>query len=168
MLTRIPAAVRPLALMAILTVLPLAASATAQTGRGGRSFAQTLLRDVLRRHPQVRQAEIAAMVSDGCMTVAATTAGDVGDRCDRKERNVMRSGKPDIEDPSAFDPMYIISEPLHDASGAVVGIIITDVRPERGRGRDTALARARALRRELESRIQSRAQLIAGTPAERP
>lgn len=152
--------------LVVAATLSFAAGAHAQTRRGG-SFAQTLLRDVVRRHPQIKQAEIAAMSGDGCVTVAASDAGDIGDKCDGKERNVMRSGEPDIEDPSVVDPVYIISEALHDASGAVVGIIITDVVPERGRGRDGALARARALRRDIESRIRSAAQLTAGTPAAR-
>jgi hypothetical protein len=155
---------RQLALVAAASLL-LTACADAQTARRGRSYAQTLLRDALRRHPKIKQAEIAAMSGNGCVTVAASDAGDIGDKCDGKERNVMQSGEPDIEDPSMVDPVYIISEALHDASGAVVGIIITDVMPERGRGRDAALARARALRRDIESRIQSAAQLTAGTPA---
>jgi hypothetical protein len=155
---------RQLALAAAALLL-LAACAHAQSTRRGRSYAQTLLRDVLRRHPQIKQAEIAAMSGDGCVTVAASDVGDIGDKCDGKEREVMQSGEPDIEDPSIVDPVYIISEALHDASGAVVGIIITDVFPERGRGRNAAVARARALRREIESRIQSAAQLTAGAPA---
>jgi hypothetical protein len=155
---------RQLALAAAALLL-LAACAHAQTARRGRSYAQTLLRDVLRRHPQIKQAELAAMSGDGCVTVAASDVGDIGDKCDGTERKVMQSGEPDIEDPSIVDPVYVISDALHDASGAVVGIIITDVFPERGRGRDAALARARALRREIESRIQSAAQLTAGTPS---
>jgi hypothetical protein len=152
--------------LALATALLLLASpADAQLRRGPRTFAQTLLREVLRQHPQIKTMELAARRGGGCVTVAATDVGDIGDRCDAKETRVMRSREPDIEDPSMVDPAFVIAEALHDASGRLVGLVITDVVLGRGGTREAALARARAVRRDLESRIESLAQLTAGTPA---
>jgi hypothetical protein len=142
-----------------------AAPADAQLRRGPRTFAQTLQRDVLRRHPQVNVMELAAIIGDGSVTIAASDVGDIGDKCDGRERRVMRSREPLIEDPSRLDPAFVIAEALHDASGRLIGLVITDVVLGRGGTRDAALARSRAVRRDLESRIESLAQLTAGTPA---
>jgi hypothetical protein len=147
------------------TLLLLAAPGEAQLRRGPRTFAQTLLREVLRQHPQIKVMELAAIRGNGCVTVAASDVGDIGDRCDAKETRVMKSRQPDIEDPSLVDPAFVIAEALHDSSGRLVGLVITDVVLGRGGTRDAALARARAARRDLESRIESLAQLTAGTPA---
>src|SRR5688572_8764751 len=86
-----------------------AAPADAQLRRGPRTFAQTLLRDVLRRHPQVKVMELAAISGDGCVTIAASDVGDIGDKCDGRERRVMRSREPLIEDPSRLDPAFVIA-----------------------------------------------------------
>jgi hypothetical protein len=156
---------RRVALVLVAVLVPLAACAHARTDR---SFAQRLLRDVLRRHPEVTVMELAVVSGNGCVTVAATDAGDIGHRCDDKEKQAMRSEEPFVEDPNEQDPAYIITEALHDASGRVVGVVITDVVVrEPGGGRAAALARARAIRRELESRIQSAAQLTGGARARR-
>jgi hypothetical protein len=157
---------RRVALLLAVVLLPLAACAQTQTGRAGRTFAQRLLRDVLRRHPEIKVMELAALSGEGCVTIAATDAGDIGHNCNERERHAMLSKDPYVEDPSDDDPAYIVTEALHDASGRVVGVVITDVVVrEPGGGRDAALARARAIRWGLESRILSVAQLTAGTLA---
>jgi hypothetical protein len=163
MATRMLVVTRQLLLVA--AALVLAAPADAQRRRGPRTFAQTLLRDVLQRHPQVKTMELAAVTADGCVTVAATDAGDIGHKCDGRERRAMRSREPFIEEPSVLDPAWVIVEALHDANGKLVGLVITDIVLGRGASRDAALTRARAVRRDLESRIESLAQFTAGTPA---
>jgi hypothetical protein len=159
------AVTKGLALVVAVALAPLVEIAHAQTGRGG-SYAQRLLRDVVQRHPEIKGMELAGLRGNGCVTIAATDEGDIGDRCDDKERRALRTKEPYVEDPSEFDPAYIITEALHDASGRVVGVIIMDLVPERG-GRAAALARARTIRLEVESRIPSAARLNEGTPAGR-
>jgi hypothetical protein len=135
-----------------------------ESSRNRKSFAQSLLRDVLRQHPEVRVIELAVVSGDGCVTIAATDASDIGHRCSATERATMQSDEPYVEHPDEDDPAYVISEALHDASGRVVGLVITDiVVREPGGNREAALARARGVRRVLEARIPSVASLKAGT-----
>jgi hypothetical protein len=152
-----------------LAVIPLipSAGARAQTRARGESYAQRVLRDVMRRHPQLIGMELAARRGNGCVTVAATDAGDIGHTCDAGERQQMRAGESQVEEPSAADPAYVITEPLRDASGQIMGLIMMDIRPERG-GRAAALARARAARLEVESRIRSLEQFRGGSSAAAP
>jgi hypothetical protein len=136
--------------------------------RAENTFAQQLLREVVQRHPEIKGMEMAGLRGDGCVTIAATDAGDIGDTCDGKEKRALRSGEPDVEAPTRREPAYIIAEALHDADGALVGLLITDIAPNAGEGRDAVLARARAIRQEIEARIPSGAHLIQGTPASAP
>jgi hypothetical protein len=135
-------------------------------GRKNDGYAQTLLQDVLRRHPEIKVMELAVSTGERCVTVAATDASDVGDDCNKRERATMLTKEPYVEHPSDDDPAYVIAEALHDASGRIVGVVITDiVVREPGGNREAALARARGVRRALEARIPSVARLAAGTVA---
>ena len=152
-------------MMKTLTLLlATAAGQQAQAQTKQAPYAQTVLESVAKRHSDVREMELAARRGDGCVTVAATDAGDIGDSCDRKERDALRSGNAYVEDPSRRDPVYIITEQLHDSQGAVIGLIIVDLDP-RGESRDTVLARARGIRQEVESRITSASQLLGDAGA---
>jgi hypothetical protein len=148
--------------------LPLAASCAHRADGRGSPYAQRVLQEVVRRHPEVRGMELAALHGDGCVTVAATDAGDVGDRCDGDERRLLRAAAPRIEEPTRRDPVYIVTEPLHDSAGAVVGLLMTDLSADSVADRAAVLARARAIRQDLEARIPSAAHLAAGTPAAEP
>lgn len=148
--------------VAVVTLIP-SAPAFAQTRSRGENYAQTVLREVMRRHPQLIGMELAARRGATCVTVAATDAGDIGHRCDAGERELMRRREPEVEDPSLVDPAYVITDQLRDPSGNVIGLIMMDIRPERG-GRSAALARARAIRVDVESRIRSAEQFRGGAP----
>ena len=147
-------------------LLPLVVCAGLEANHRSKGFAKTLLREVLRQHPEVKVMELAVVSGDGCVTIAATDAGDIGHDCDETERATMRSKEPYVEHPREGEPAYVIAEALHDASGQVIGVVITDiVVREPGGNRDAALVRARAVRRVLESRIPSVATLKAGNVA---
>lgn len=135
-----------------------------QTG-AERTFAQTLVEDVMRRHPDVKGLELAGRRADGCVTIAASDRADVGDRCDDEEQRALRTGEALVEEPDGKDPAYIVAEPLHDVSGAVVGLLITDIVPPAGADRAAIMDRARAVRLDVESRIPSAVRLTSGTPA---
>lgn len=153
-------------LMALAAIAAIAVSSSMQAQTPGTSHAQSVLADVSKRHPDVREMELIARRGDGCVTVAATDKGDIGDSCDRKERQVLRDGAALVEAPSRRDPVYIITEQLHDAQGAVIGLIITDLVP-RGEAREAVLARAAAIRSEVESQIGSAAQLAGNARTDR-
>ena len=142
-------------LFALYPFLP-AANAHAQA-RGG--YAQSVLQDVMKRHPEVKGMEFAARRGDGCVTVAATDAGDIGDKCDGDEKRALRSTEPEVDDPSWKDHFYVVTDQLHDSTGAVIGLIITDIAPQKTSGRAAALASSRAIREEVEARLRSAEQL---------
>ncbi len=157
------AVIRRLALAAAAGAAALVGCARPQTDQ---SYGQSLLRDVLRRHPEVKVVELAVVTRYGCVTVAATDAGDVGHKCDEREFGAIRTGQPYVEDPNEDDAAYVIADALHDASGRVVGVLIVDVVVrEPGGGREAALVRARMVRQHLESRIPSLARLMPATSA---
>jgi hypothetical protein len=161
-----PSRMAKCALSAAAALLPLVVFAGLEINHRSKGFAKTLLRDVLRQHPEIKVMELAVVTGDGCVTVAATDSGDIGHDCDETERATMRSKEPYVEHPNEDDPAYVIAEALHDASGQVVGVVITDiVFREPGGNRDAALVRARAVRRVLEARIPSAASLKTGTVA---
>jgi hypothetical protein len=153
----------PVTRLATVAAVLMAVPAAAQ--RGGSAFAQRLVDETVWRHPEVAAVEVSALAGGGCVTVAATDRRDVGDRCDGGERAAMRSGRTNVEDPSRSDPVYDVTQALHDASGRLVGAIGMDLRPAAGADRVAVVGHAAAILREIEAQIPSLQQLAAGTPA---
>ena len=136
--------------------------ATAQGRPGTRPLtrAQQLVNRTVAAHPELAGLEL-ALVTDGvCRTVAATAPEDIGERCDADELGPMRSGRPDIEAPSASDPVYDITQALHDRAGRLIGAVGMDLKPVAGPDRAAILARARAILREMEAAIAAKAALL--------
>lgn len=152
-----------LALMLALSagLQTLSIPAVAQGGGKERPFAQILIDDVMKRHQDVKGMELARVRGEGCVTIAATDAEDIGHECDSGERAALRGTEPSVEEPSEADPAYIITNALHDKSGAVIGLLILDILPTRGQSRAAVVARAREIRKALESRIPSAERLTA-------
>jgi hypothetical protein len=103
--------------------------------------------------------EIALLSGTHCTTVAATDPKDVGESCDEDENEPIRTGTPNVDEPTAKDPVFDITQALHDRSGHLIGAVGMDIKPQPHTDRASALARAQALLRELESRIPSAAAL---------
>ena len=95
-----------------------------------------------------------------CKTIAATDPKDVGERCDDDEIGPMRTGEPDVGAPTRDDPVYDITQALHDATGRLIGAVGMDIKPMAGQDRAAALVVARRLLRELEARIPSMHRLF--------
>ena len=121
--------------------------------------AQRLVDDFVRAHPELSALEIALTSAQGCKTVAATERKDVGEKCDDDELGPIRNGKAVVEAPTKADPVYDITQALHDASGALIGAAGMDLKPTIG-DRDAVVKRAADLLRELEKTIQSKSWLL--------
>jgi hypothetical protein len=118
------------------------------------------VRELVRKHRDVLAAMEIALLTDGnCATVAATDPKDVGEACDDDEKGPIRSGVPNVEAPTAEDPVFDITQALHDSTGRLIGAVGMDVKPATNRNREAALSEARALLRELEAKIPSSAAL---------
>ena len=104
--------------------------------------------------------ELAVSGDRGCRTIAATAREVVGAICDAEELGPMTTGKPAVVAPTRHDPVYDITQALHDANGKLIGAAGMNLDPDVGRSRDAALNHARRLLRELEQQIPSKAKLM--------
>jgi hypothetical protein len=124
------------------------------------TYAQRLVNDFVRRHSEVTGVELAIITDRGCATLAATDPKDVGEKCDDDEKGPIRTGQPDVEAPSKSDPVYDITQALHDSAGRLIGAVGMDIKPEAGPDRAAVIARAKALLQELEAQIPSKEKLF--------
>jgi len=130
----------------------------------GKNYAQRLVDSLVLRNPDVRGVEL-AVASDGrCATLAGTDPHDFGAPCGEDEREPMRTGEPFVEEPPASDPVFDITQALHDSAGNLVGAVGIDIAPGPAQGRAAILVRARALLRELEAAIPSKTKLFETGP----
>jgi hypothetical protein len=144
----------------ILTSLVFNRAAAGQPQPRQEILAQRIVRELVDRHrDEVAAMEIALLSTAGCATIAATDPKDIGERCDADELGPIRTGTPNIEAPTADDPVFDITQALHDKSGRLVGAVGMDIKPPAGGEREIALARAKALLAELEALIPSAAEL---------
>jgi hypothetical protein len=124
------------------------------------SYAQQLVDRLVAAHQEVKAVELAVGSLDDCKTVAATDRKDIGERCDDDELGPMRTGTPTVEPPTSDDPVYDITQALHDSAGRLIGAVGMDLIPEPGQDEAAMVARARAILRELEALIPSRRRLL--------
>jgi hypothetical protein len=103
--------------------------------------------------------ELAIQTGRDCKTVAATHAEDIGEVCDEDELTAVRTNQPYVEAPTKADPVYDITQALHDVSGTLIGAVGMDLKPKVGEDRAAVVERARILLRELERQIQSAQRL---------
>lgn len=138
---------------------------TARAQKQGETYAQRLVNDFVRRHSEVTAVELAIISDRGCATLAATDPKDVGEKCDDDEKGPIRTGQPDVEAPSKDDPVYDITQALHDSAGRLIGAVGMDIKPNAAPDRAGVLARAKALLQELEAQIPSKEKLFERTSA---
>jgi len=151
------------------SVILVAASLAAQTKSktttvAPKIFAQELVTQFTSQHNDDLEAlELAIGTGRSCRTVAATHIEDIGEKCDKDEMTAMRKNEPFVEAPTKDDPVYDITQPLHDSAGTLIGAVGMDLKPRKGRHRAAILARARDLLRELERQIPSAERLMEPT-----
>jgi hypothetical protein len=145
----------------LLVASPSAFAAQSQKqGKHPNTYAQQLVDQMVARHAQLKSVELAVVTEKGCATVAATAAEDIGEACDEDENEPMKTGKPYVEAPSKDDPVYDITQALHDVSGKLIGAVGMDIDPA-GRSRKAVVAQAEVVLREMESLISSKEALFA-------
>jgi hypothetical protein len=151
--------------MLVLGALPSVATAQARPpAHRARIYAQRLVDRLVAGHRDLAAVELAVDSGGVCRTVAATDPKDIGERCDADELGPIRTGEPDVEAPTREDPVYDITQALCDSAGRLIGAVGMDLKPATGQVRATVLARARAILRELEAAIPSKARLLQSVP----
>lgn len=125
------------------------------SAKGSPTRGQRLVDQFVANHPELAALEIALTFEAGCRTVAASAHEDIGEACDADELGPIRTGKPEVEEPTGEDPLYDITQALHDSHGNLIGAVGMDLRPAIG-SRDQVVERAKELLRELQTRIPSK------------
>jgi hypothetical protein len=144
----------------LLLTATAAGLARQQRGKHLNTYAQQLVDRMVAQHPEVKSVELALLSSHGCATAAATAAEDIGEACDNDENTPMKTGRPYVEAPNEADPVYDITQALHDASGKLIGALGMDIAPA-GRDRKAVVAQAQAVREQMETLIPSKEKLLA-------
>lgn len=132
--------------------LPKVAASTAKD----RTFAQSLVEDTVAKHPELAGLELATTPSEGhdCVTIAATDAKELGDKCNKGELKVIKTGTPTVEKESDG---YDVTLPLH-VSGKTIGFIGMDFKLDQ---QESGLVeRAKTIAKELEDQIPTKAKLF--------
>ncbi len=148
-------------LLATASVLAVVAGAqhpsAAQTSsRTGKTLAQRLVEATRSKHPETDEVGISAVTSRGCVGIASTDKGDIGEKCEKDDLEPMRTGKPFVEkEKDGFD----VSLPLHDTSGKTVGTVGIGFKPAAGQTQASVTQQAQKIAREMEAQIPSKASL---------
>ena len=124
-----------------------------------KTRAQNLVDLATQRHSEITGLELSATPAgqESCVTIAATEAKDVGEKCDQDEATALKTGKPFVEhEPDGFD----VTTPLHDAKGKLVGTLGIDFKPQAGQTKAEILKRVAGLLKEVEQQIPSKAFLF--------
>src|ERR1700724_3100792 len=116
-----------------------------------KSFAQALVEDMMAKHHELEGLGLATTPPGGhdCVTIADTDAKELGDKCDKGELAVMKSGKSTLEKESDG---YDVTTPLH-VSGKTIGIMAMDFKLDQKEA--GLMDRAKVIAKEVEDQIPS-------------
>jgi len=135
------------------------AMASAGWAQSGKIMAQKVVEEVKAAHPEITGLEVAATrsASEGCKTIAATEAAEVGQKCDKDELTAIKTNKPFVEqEKNEFD----VTLPIHDSSGKIIATAGMDFKVEAGRTKVTVVREAQRIAAELEKRFTSKDELF--------
>ena len=148
--------VRGILMYAALASLPL-------TAQSKKTQAQSLVDRTAQKHSEISELEISAAPAgqQDCVTIAATKAKDLGEKCDKDEAIALKTLEPFVEsEPDGFD----VTAPLHDASGKLIGALGIDFTRQAGQTKVDILKRTASLLTEMEQQIASKAFLFQSAP----
>ena len=119
-------------------------------------FAQALVENTLSKHPALLGVGLATTQPQGhdCVTIADTDAKELGDKCDKGELAVMKTGKSTVEKESDG---YDVTLPLH-VGGKTIGIIAMDFKLDELEA--GLLDRAKVIAKEVEAQIPEKSKLF--------
>lgn len=129
----------------------------------GKTFAQRLVDEAATKHPELTGLEMSATPpgKQACVTIAATEAKELGEKCDNDEFTALKTNKPFVEkEKEGGKEVYDITMPLHDAAGKMIGTLGMDFKPEPGQQELDVVKRAKQIAGELEKQISSKAKLF--------
>ncbi len=121
-----------------------------------KTFAQALVESTVAKHPELEGLGLATIPPDGhdCVTIADTDAKELGDKCDKGELTVMKTGKSTVEKEGDG---YDVTVPLH-VGGRRIGIIGMDFKLDQQEA--GLLDGAKVIAKEVEDQIPSKSKLF--------
>lgn len=138
------------------SMLPILAAAQAKASKG-KSFAQKLVEATQAKHPDADEIGISTNTRRGCIGIASTDKGDIGEKCEKDDSEPMSAGKPYVEkEKDGFD----VSLPLHDSTGKIIGSIGIGFKPSPGQTEASVTEQAQKIAAEMEAQIPSKAKLF--------
>ena len=140
-------------------LIVVAMFASGGTPATDKIMAQKVVAEVKAVHPEITGLELAATRSEqeGCKTIAATEAKEIGEKCDKDEFTAMKTNQPFIEqEKDGFD----VTVPIHDAAGKIIATAGMDFKAGHGQTKKTVGRQAKQIASELEKRFTSRSQLF--------
>ena len=131
----------------VICSLMMVCSSRAQSGK---THAQQLVDSTVKKNADVAGLEISATPAGKttCVTIAATEAKDLGEKCDEDEFAALKTGKSHVEkEADGYDVT---------ASGKLVGTIGIDFKLQSGQTDASILQRTSELLKKLEPQIPSK------------
>ena len=133
--------------------------ANAGSTRPNKILAQKVVEEIKAGHPEITGLEIAATKSeaDGCKTIAATEAKEVGQNCDKDELSAIRTNKPFVQnEKDEFD----VTLPIHGSTGKIIATTGMDFKLKPNRTKASVVSEAQRIAAELEKRFVSKGELF--------
>jgi hypothetical protein len=137
-----------------LSVLVLSAiTATTLEAQSAKTLAQRVVEEIKAAHPEITGIELSATKpGKGCQNIAATEVNEIGEKCDKEDVMVMKTGRPFVEqEKKGFE----VTLPIHDSAGKVIAAAGLDYRREAGRTKDAVASEAAKVATEIEQRLTS-------------
>ena len=135
-------------LAACMAVLPAFSQAPSQ-----RTAAQRIVEQLKAAHPEITGLELAAeKPGQGCQTIAATEAKEIGEKCDNDEQTAWKTNKPFIEQEK---DEWDATVPVRNAQRKVIATAGMDFKAEAGRTKASVERDAMMIAAELESRLSA-------------
>lgn len=141
--------------------LLLAAKIGNSQDAAGDTYAQKLLEKTFAAHPELNVMGLHATSPSGgdSAIIASNVKSKIGKKSDPDDIEVMKTGKPVVEEKAARS-IFDIGLPLLDSSGATIGTVVMEIKFSYTKSKSAALARAKQIRAELQKEIPSKEKLF--------
>jgi hypothetical protein len=142
-------------LMLSVYASPAHTKPTAAAGEG-IIFAQTLVEGTVAKHSELLGLELAMIPPHGhdCITIAATDLKEMGEKCDKDDLGIMKTGTPTVEKEGDG---YDVTLPLR-VGGKIIGSIGLDFKLDQQES--GLIDRAKIIAKELEDQIPEKSKLF--------
>lgn len=148
--------------LAVFLSVCLAQAQTTQNAKA-KIYAQRLVEDVSAAHPEITGLELATTPpkETHCVTIAATEAKEIGEKCDKDELTAMKTNKPFVEkEKENGQEVYDVTLPLHDSAGNVIGTVGMDFKSNPDQQEAKIRKIAQRIAKEVEAQIPAKRKLF--------